>query len=224
MIVELVSYPRSGMQFLRMVCWYCFGIKTTSVYNEGGDFNYNALSSYNPPRGIHFRKNHRQPSEVDDNPVVYLVRDGRASIVSYVKMMNGREYDAELAKRVIDGEDDQYGRVGAWGCHVANWLQDRRTCHIIRFQDLVTDPVGVVSSMLGQFDIDHTRYDDPPGIEELVRDKPGSFTTGNPIGWRDYLDESDEHAFLRQHQHGLNAFLGLSQSGKVLHLHQDNDH
>lgn len=97
MIVWLASYPRSGNTFLRTVLYQYFGFKTYSIFNHEKehfgqvgeltghieyensweDFYTNASSS----KDIYFVKTHFEP--LDEQPCIYIVRDGRMAILSY---------------------------------------------------------------------------------------------------------------------------------------------
>lgn len=97
MIVWLASYPRSGNTFLRTVLYQHFGFKTYSIFNHEKehfgqvgeltghieyensweDFYTNASSS----KDIYFVKTHFEP--LDEQPCIYIVRDGRMAILSY---------------------------------------------------------------------------------------------------------------------------------------------
>jgi hypothetical protein len=122
-VVWLASYPRSGNTFLRTILWHCFGLQSASVYPNdlGGNRkleNYVGHIEHAPGIGILFPedamplvKTHEHP--IDDNPAIYVVRDGRAASVSMWKFYNG----ALSLRAVIEGQH----RFGTWSSHLRAW-------------------------------------------------------------------------------------------------------
>lgn len=97
MIIWLASYPRSGSTFCRLMLHRMYGINT---YSKSGDnfFLANDMSDtigvaplprhfddLDRDEAIHFVKTHDLPT--DNRPAIYLVRDGRDSLVSYARFL-----------------------------------------------------------------------------------------------------------------------------------------
>ena len=115
--IWLASYPRSGNTFLRLILNQVFGLRTASVYKaETRSWevapglveiigHYEEVSPSQPrieaPRIV---KTHDGPS--DEGPAIYIVRDGRSSIVSYFHYLR----DIELLNIAL--EDIVTGNIG----------------------------------------------------------------------------------------------------------------
>ena len=94
-IIWIASYPRSGNTFLRTILWYSFGLRSASIYPNdlGGN---RALEEYvghiehGPKMQMQLQENGAQlvkthECATDNNPAIYVVRDGRAACVSFWK-------------------------------------------------------------------------------------------------------------------------------------------
>ncbi|WP_373499488.1 sulfotransferase domain-containing protein [Desulfococcus sp.] len=149
MIVWLASYPRSGNTLLRTVLRRCFGLCSHEdvPIDRPGEFRDNpdmighvekqeawedfygkALAS---PE-LSLVKTHLPPR--DEQPFIYVVRDGRLSVTSYRKFH--RDYngiDKSIASLII-GDDV----CGDWTTHYRVW-NDRSAPErlVLRFEELV---------------------------------------------------------------------------------------
>jgi len=155
----LASYPRSGNTFLRQVLHYCFDIGSTAVYDEHAGLveapwladriGYagrleNAQAALEGDSWIAV-KTHDYPA--DDAPAIYVVRDGRSALISYLHYLN----DHEL--RSIPFEDVIEGRVwpGSWSAHFAAWHPlDRPNTLLLRYENL-KDDIDAVVDQIGSF-------------------------------------------------------------------------
>lgn len=93
MIIWVAPYPRSGNTFFRMLLYYKCGIKTYSIYNDqlferigasesvGHELLPAPLDQLKQDEKLYFVKTHNLPQ--DDNPAIYLVRDGRDALISH---------------------------------------------------------------------------------------------------------------------------------------------
>ena len=152
MIVWLASYPRSGNTFLRMLLYRAFGTNTLSLYDDNGEIGakpefsdivghishgmditrfYEAASRSNQS---YFVKTHELPH--DDAKAIYIVRDGRAAIVSYY------HYIQNFNQMTVPLSDLIAGKIWpcGWSSHVNAWaLSGRPNTLVLRFKDLVAD-------------------------------------------------------------------------------------
>jgi Sulfotransferase domain len=152
MIVWLASYPRSGNTFLRILLNRAFAIKTLSLYDDRSDIGARpALSNVVGHRahGMHskqFRqyasrsdkvfmvKTHEQPN--DEAKAIYVVRDGRAAVISFFHYCHYFFPNRPLLSDVITGKQ----WPGAWSSHVDAWVLSRRpNTLVIRFEDLIAE-------------------------------------------------------------------------------------
>ena len=78
-------------------------------------------------------KTHDLPA--DDFPAIYVIRDGRAAIVSYYHMLR------DFTEMKPSLEDIISGAVwpGSWSAHVDAWLTREKTLQL-RYEDLVSNP------------------------------------------------------------------------------------
>ena len=149
--VWLASYPRSGNTLLRIIVRDCFGLFVGSIYD---DFKwsdtlpeivgYSGESSGQPL----LVKTHEQCD--DDRKAIYLVRDGRASLVSFHHFLLDFSKLRPSMEDVIRGTASQYG---CWSEHVRSWSpKTRNRTLLIKYEDLVRDPQGQIdrtSAFLG---------------------------------------------------------------------------
>jgi len=141
-MVWLASFPRSGNTFLRNILFYCYGLKSSTLHDEPRplDEGYDKYA---------FVKTHLLPSQLTpsdpDLKAVYLVRDGRDAMVSIAWHRHnivapGSDYLRNL-REAIEAKRGSF--FGGWSANVRQWIG--RADLIIRFEDLVKDPVGTTN-------------------------------------------------------------------------------
>lgn len=133
----LASYPRSGNTYLRVLLNAGFGTKVASKYDE--DYSAfsesfgQALGQASPDR-FHIVKTH--DIERDEVPAIYIVRDGRASVVSYYHFCRRFEFERSM-ESIIRGETP----FGSWSDHFRGWdPANRSNTLLLRFEDAVERP------------------------------------------------------------------------------------
>lgn len=163
MIVWLASYPRSGNTMTRTLLSRVFDIQTYSEYNDRYDIgskleiaesvghveyegtwqDFYQMARESPE--LFVVKTHGLPR--DNQPAIYVVRDGRAAIVSQMT------YDRTLFNIDRGYKDLINGKMigGPWSDHIAGWnpLERERTL-FLRFEDLIQRPDHVIR-LLSQF-------------------------------------------------------------------------
>lgn len=153
MLIWLASYPRSGNTLLRILLNRGFGLETLSLYDDHFEGGYDRVFQQVVAHRKHglsrdeiraaaaalptivFMKTHELPD--DDAKAICIVRDGRASVVSYYHY-----------RRDIAGEDVQLADVikgdvwgGDWSSHARAWaLSGRANTLVLRHEDIVADP------------------------------------------------------------------------------------
>ena len=148
MIVWLASYPRSGNTLLRTICRHCFHLYSYAdepvdyksefrsnpdlighmEYQESWEEFYPKASA--SPE-VFLVKTHNYP--IDNQPVIYVVRDGRSSIQSYRKFhLSFNRIDKSLVSIILG--NDHYGD---WSTHFDKWNNRDVKRLLIRFEDLV---------------------------------------------------------------------------------------
>ena len=157
MFIWLASYPRSGNTFFRALLHTVFSFPTLSVYNETGeplDQTVIGNAAIDKPadelllsKELYFRKTHGLPEEDDDNPAIYLVRDGRDALVSYARFaihdqedltepMNDGFYLATLQHMITSND-----YFGGWSQNVEAWMNRKTPTAVVKFEDLITSPL-----------------------------------------------------------------------------------
>lgn len=191
MIVWLASYPRSGNTLLRMLINRSFGVSTYSLYDDSFDVGsteaftrivgqrthgmaaeaFRVIARESPLRFL--IKTHELPD--DREKAIYVVRDGRASVVSYT------HYRRQLANEDVSFAQVIRGEVwgGGWGAHVRAWaLTPRENTLVLRYEEIVADAptqVARITAFLG--------VDTPQAAElefsELHQAFPAFFRSGS---------------------------------------------
>lgn len=159
MIVWLASYPRSGNLLTRLILARAFGRLSASEYPESGDELAARLGiTYRQPHegsaedlfaaardspDLVFIKTHGPPR--DDCPAIYILRDGRAAVVSYLHFLRDSDglRDVSLAQ-VIRGEVG----FGSWSTHLDAWSPfARRRTLVLRFEVLSRQPQDAIATI-----------------------------------------------------------------------------
>ncbi|MBK7344747.1 MAG: sulfotransferase domain-containing protein [Saprospiraceae bacterium] len=139
MLIWLASFPRSGNTFARNVLYQVYGLESTEVNEESLKFT----STYEEYAVV---KTHLRPGQIpldqSNCPVICLVRDGRDSLVSIAHhrtniVAPGSDFLQNL-EEATHAEKGSY--FGGWGVNVYEWIQKAQV--VIRFEDLILDPVG----------------------------------------------------------------------------------
>jgi hypothetical protein len=170
MIVWLASYPRSGNTFLRLVLHRLFNVSTYSVYENdwvaqrvGAELvGYRLLpadrTEMRDSAEIYFTKTHKR-RKADDYPAVYLVRDGRDTVVSHARLRatnlgaEMRDDPAifeillreEITRPYIDGQPSS----GTWGGNVLSWLGAAGApIAVLKYEDLIANPLESVQRVV----------------------------------------------------------------------------
>jgi Sulfotransferase domain len=208
MIVWLAAYPRSGNTLLRLFLKQVFGVHTFSLYDDSFDIGANPAVADEVGHQSHglsieefyqaattttdtyFVKTHDPPR--DDAAAIYVVRDGRASIVSYFHYL-----------RTVVGSDVSFSdvvsgsvRYQSWSEHFEAWHpRERAKTLLLTYEDL-TDQAFTARTIAdflkleqkGQFTNDFSRYqgmfpqffrrgNNPDNIAELTGDAAELFWT-----------------------------------------------
>lgn len=164
MIVWLASYPRSGNTLLRTVLHQTLGHSSYSdeidpevrrnvalaegVERKFGHFDLpSAWDDFYPHATrageTYFVKTHRAPR--DNQPAIYVIRDGRSALVSYAKFH--REFQPQHGKslpHLVLG-DDYYG---GWSDHYRAWSsRGGAQTLVLRYEDLARASDSLVESL-----------------------------------------------------------------------------
>ncbi len=200
-VIWLSSFPRSGNTFLRTILWHCFNQKTSSIYpNDLGEnerlretvghieINNNTIDF--PPGNLPLVKTHELKR--DDNPCIYVVRDGRAAVMSLWKF-----YNKELSlSEIVKGNS----RFGSWQNHVLSWIKNPPTnILILEYEQMRNDLEGTlksISDFLGLEILNHTM----PEREKLADGK----WVKKKSDWREDFSKSDLDLFYMHNAEAMN--------------------
>ncbi|HVU37824.1 MAG TPA: sulfotransferase domain-containing protein [Opitutales bacterium] len=142
--IFLVSYPKSGNTWFRyLAIGATFGVNPgrvpPAVLNElSPDVHQQTLyHRFTTPMLI---KSHQLP-QPEYRRVVYLVRDGRDALVSYLHFI--RHYENTVVDGLAAARTGAGLGAGQWHQHVEQWLANPYGADllVIRYEDLLRDPV-----------------------------------------------------------------------------------
>ena len=150
----LACYPRSGSSFLRLILNQAFGLRSTSLY-EGesarwdiapgvadlvGHYERRRRADAAGKTGLEIVKTNEPPP--DNEPAIYLVRDGRSAIVSYFHYLNDIQGLPATLEELIRGEIFP----GFWADHCKAWSPVRRPrTLLLRYEELTRSPSDACS-------------------------------------------------------------------------------
>lgn len=210
MIVWLASYPRSGNTLLRTILKQTMDLGSYSDelmpaldFTEAATNEFGHLLMDEPWDAFYDRasastavfpvKTHLPPR--DSQPVIYVLRDGRQSLVSYSNYHRKffPEHPGGLMNLVLG--DDYYG---GWTEHHAQWFSGTRRAMLVRYEELV-GATPVLLRELAEF-IGHQRPVSPWSnpFEKLHQENPGFFRQGDirwegAPGWTPLVDGAFFH-------------------------------
>jgi Sulfotransferase domain len=156
-----------------------------------------------PQRGRRWRWPWRRSKKLDSSPAIYLVRDGRDCLVSHAYYL----VDLEPSFKSGDFEDALWFLIcspapyGGWSGNVAAWRRRRAPTAIVRFEELIQDPVGTLAPAAAALGIElHARAQAPTFEELRARSaKPRLLRRGVAGSWRDEFPPHMLDAFWRRH-------------------------
>jgi hypothetical protein len=218
-VLWLASYPRSGNTFARVVLGKVYGLDSSS-FHDFRQLNNPRFLKY-PVVKTHFLPDDLHPAD-PSIPAVYIVRDGRDSVVSYAHYQRdvlGSEAGFRRSlRRIICASGRGYGAYfGNWSQHVRLWK--KRAAIVLKFEDLLADPIGTVEKVRAVYPLPAPRTDQTPSFDEL-RTRPFEF--GPESTWT--KDPKFRRSFFRRGQVGswrdemglLDRFLFYVYHGRTL--------
>lgn len=196
----LVSYPRSGSTLVRDYFAALQGRPQLSIYaDDVVQPNGQGLTA--SLDAIDLVKRHDMPA--DDAPVIYLVRDGRNAVLSFLYMSHlfgGHRFSGlDEVYDAIRWIDD---REGTWSNHVARALGqvNARPVLFVRYEDLVANPERALDEMMRFLGVEVPA----PVLGDCVcRQRASNRYAANPYnGFSDQPAERSIYALIRQHRRG----------------------
>lgn len=227
----VASYPRSGNTLVRSILWNCFGLRSNSRYPEDSELMLNReianmvgaikieteddVSALLAKQGTVPHKSHDVHQVKDDMPAIYIIRDGREVMCSYLDYEQRRVKDG-----VVTMEEVIRGQVafGSWSDHIAAWNPfDRPKTLFLRYEELISDrrhgllPTSFETCVkrIGAFiGIEPVRKS-IPSFREYQSALPGFFRSGTNTTWRELLTGRNLELFYELHGDTM-AVLGYS--------------
>jgi len=208
MIVWLASYPRSGNTFFRVVLNSVFNLKTYSIYNDTGDIGADEATSdivghvflpkdfdiekARASKETYYIKTHELLENMildDKDKVIYLIRDGRESSLSFAK------HRKNYYGKSDDLSDVLYGNTPfrSWGEHVRQWSQ-LDDYLLIRFEELTEDPTSQLQRIADYLDV-WPSSETIPTFQELQQINPKFFRSGKKSSWKEHFTDMQHLAF-----------------------------
>jgi glycosyltransferase involved in cell wall biosynthesis len=220
MIIWLASYPRSGNTYLRLLLRHFYGLSTYSLYQDeqvsarakvrelvGLLPKPKPLTDMAVAEEIYLVKTHELPQ--DDFPALYLVRDGRDTLLSYTWYIltfehpqadvNPHTFRKTLHNLIVNEE-----YFGGWGHHVLAWTRRHAPTVLVKFENVIhwADPLSSVRQALNRVgyplpkEITTTV---PPTFAELHQIHPKFFRKGQIGEWQTEMPTELQKLFLEKH-------------------------
>jgi hypothetical protein len=192
MLLWVASYPRSGNRLLRTVLRRQFGQESKDGYVHGIIGSPEAIQAAAAAESLVVVKTHNLPA-ADDYPAIYIVRDGRDSLVSYAwfaleihQGLDRKDVTADLYRAQLVELIQREAPFGSWNEHVTRWTCRPRTA-VVRFEQLVAAPQAAVASALEALGIRLPAIAGAriPSFEELKAASPKLVRRGQVGAWRD---------------------------------------
>lgn len=166
----IASFPRSGNTFFRNVLYYVYGLESSTYHKEDA---YPVDEDYEQYFAV---KTHLRPGELEPSdpniPAVYLIRDGRESMVSIAHHKKDivdpeSNFTDNLEEAILAAEGSYFG---GWSTNVEEWME--RATVVIRFEDLTKDPKSQFERLEQIFDLPEADWSKLPSFEELKHGNP----------------------------------------------------
>lgn len=212
MIVWLASYPRSGNTFFRIILHHAFGLHTYSIhyddkYSVGADSKFSDAVGHRPlPSGATLdqlradeklwpiKTHHPYPTcakyirSIDK--IIYIVRDGRESTLSYCHYLNQFTGAQCELQDVILGHE----MYGSWANHVQSWLDSNTPRLMIKYEALVQDTDNSIQAIKSHFAVDEKEHAIPT-FQELRTINPHFFRSGQSDSWKTIFTKQETELF-----------------------------
>jgi hypothetical protein len=229
-IVWLASFPRSGNTLVRLLLLDLYGWQSSALYDESGasmisDLGLaptgappteSALQEARCSPAPFFLKTHELPH--DQSPALYVVRDGRDTLVSYAHFV--RTYEPGMATqfsfdevlRLLIKSQDHFG---GWSGHVDAWRHRTASAPTVwlRYEDLLHDPIAAIGDALRRLGVHAPAARTPQdSFEELNRRWPSFFRKGKQGSWQQEMSD-DLHDLFWTHHGNAMEWLGYKRNG-----------
>jgi glycosyltransferase involved in cell wall biosynthesis len=221
-MIWLASFPRSGNTFFRNVLYEVYGIESSTFHMEP---NYPVDERYDQFPVV---KTHLLPSQLKPGDPsikkVYLVREGRDALVSIAHHRKdiidpGTDFYVNLLEAILAMEGSFFG---GWSENVKQWMDEADI--VIRFEDLIDDPIREVEKLRSIMDLPEPQVDKLPSFKDLKFGNPKygaarkllderqveelarkNFRRGKSGSWKDEMPPEIESLFWELHGEQMDA-------------------
>lgn len=239
-MIWISSFPRSGNTFFRNILVEVYRLESSSFYDGIGEpENYKEFP---------FVKTHMRPEELDDLhgegiKAIYLVRDGRDSLVSMAHQRKDiyepeSDFESNFIEAMIAAEGSYFG---GWSKNVEDWID--RSDVFIRFEDLIQNPIDEVEKINRIYKLPEKNEENLPTFKSLKFGKPKygrgkrvanseeeeldiikkSFRKGKAYGWKEELNTNLQNLFWSYHRDMMER-MGYDRFGGINTLDPDLDY
>jgi len=240
-MIWLASFPRSGNTFFRNILFEVYGLESSTFHD---DADYYLDDKYDSFPVV---KTHMLPSQLipvsSDLPAVYIIRDGRDALCSIAHhrkdiVAPGSDYYENLKAAIIAEKGTFFG---GWSENVNRWLE--RADMVIRYEDLLSDPIGQAERLRKITNIPQPNPDKLPSFQDLKfgipkygsgRDRPiteeekkalaeKNFRKGKAGGWKEEMPADMQDLFWSMHGETMES-LGYTYEGNIVRPDEDLDY
>jgi hypothetical protein len=160
----------------------------------------NPVDRIKDPDNLYIYKRHDHPDDyVGDR--IYLARDGRDVLVSYARhnlvhqgamenRLNGiNEHPTAIDKDAFLKELRRLVETAAWGEWVKRGVNHFNTMSIVRYEDMLQNPVETASKALADCGYEVEQVADQPTFKELNKLYPWFYNKGKAGDYRDWMPQ-----------------------------------
>lgn len=173
---------------------------------------------------------HQLPSHLIDQPSVYIIRDGRDSVVSLARHRSdivepGSDFNNNLLECILAKDGSHFG---GWSQNVRLWLE--KADIVIKFEDLIRDPIAEAEKLRSLIDLPPPNRDKLPTFAQLKKGNPkygGTssgkvrndfserfFRKGKVGSYKEEMSKSVQELFINQHGQTLHKTGYLHENPK----------
>ncbi|HKJ36101.1 MAG TPA: sulfotransferase domain-containing protein [Solirubrobacterales bacterium] len=227
MLIWVASYPRSGNRLIRIALSTGWRIDGPSVFDAAEQARAKGkrrlpdpardpqIKAFRKAGGNNFLKTHLIAHADTPDPALFMVRDGRDSVLSYAHFMAGRPALAQgrtfeqLLRELIERSGGQFG---SWSECWRLWSEREAPTAIVRFEELREDPQGVARAKVAELGVE---LGPPQGemwsFERMRSEDPSVVRRGQVGDWRREMPPEAIERFAELHGETL-VELGYEQS------------
>ncbi len=159
-MIWLVSYPRSGNTMLRNILYHVYGLKSGAFikFKE-------TRKSYKEFDVVKTHHLHRDVPLNEEDKIIYLVRDGRDSIISRawrkaLEWDKRTSYEANLRQMVLNPGDKNFG---SWSEHVRSWVGQSHI--IMKYENILENPKIEMGNLSKLISLPEPNWSNMPTID-----------------------------------------------------------